>query len=112
MDLRCKFWGLRRFLKVFYMITRRLRISGRVQGVGYRQALCGEAARHGLTGWVRNRIDGTVEAVVQGEPEAVEKLVQWARQGPPASWVADMRIETLQEGEAPRFTRFEHRPTT
>ena len=48
------------------MITRRLRIRGRVQGVGYRDALCDEARASGVSGWVRNRLDGSVEALFQG----------------------------------------------
>ena len=68
-------------------LTRHLRIHGRVQGVGYRDALCREALRRGLAGWVRNRRDGTVEAVLQGESSAVEEVTGWARRGPPAARV-------------------------
>lgn len=63
-------------------ICRNLRMHGRVQGVGYRWALCAEAQRLGLRGWVRNRRDGTVEALVAGPLEAVEALVVWAERGP------------------------------
>lgn len=75
------------------MFTRQLRIMGQVQGVGFRYALHREADRLGVTGWVRNRSDGSVEAVVQGAPGAVEALTAWARRGPPAARVMDLRIE-------------------
>ncbi len=63
-------------------ICRHLRISGRVQGVGYRWSLCTEATRLGLSGWVRNRRDGSVEALVCGPLEAVDALLLWAQRGP------------------------------
>jgi acylphosphatase len=100
---------LQRFLKVFYMITRKLRITGRVQGVGFRDALCGEAQARGLAGWVRNRTDGSVEALVQGPPERVAELIAWARRGPPASRVDEVQV-AASEGEAAQV-RFERRPT-
>ncbi len=62
--------------------TRRVVVRGRVQGVGYRAALVEEARRLDLTGWVRNRPDGTVEALATGPAEAVEALVAWAHRGP------------------------------
>ncbi|OGA47952.1 MAG: acylphosphatase, partial [Betaproteobacteria bacterium RIFCSPLOWO2_12_FULL_63_13] len=62
-------------------VTRHLRIEGRVQGVGFRFYLQRRARELGVTGWVRNRPDGTVEAVVQGTPEAVETMIAWARRG-------------------------------
>lgn len=68
-------------------ITLCLRIHGRVQGVGYRNALRREALRRGLRGWVRNRLDGTVEALLQGDGGAVEAVAAWARRGPPAASV-------------------------
>ncbi len=61
-----------------------------MHGVGYRDAMRMEALRHGVTGWVRNRRDGSVEAVVQGEAQAVEAIVAWARRGPPAARVAQV----------------------
>jgi acylphosphatase len=60
----------------------RLRITGRVQGVGYRFWLNREARRHGLTGWVRNRSDGSVEALLKGEDAAVEAVIAACRRGP------------------------------
>ncbi|HJY77718.1 MAG TPA: acylphosphatase [Burkholderiales bacterium] len=91
------------------MITRKLRITGRVQGVGFRDALCGEAQARGLAGWVRNRTDGSVEALVQGPPERVAELIAWARRGPPASRVDEVQV-VASDGE-PAHVRFERRPT-
>ena len=76
--------------------TLHLRISGRVQGVGFRDALCREAQLIGINGWVRNRRDGTVEAVVQGSPAALEKMLAWARRGPPAARVSDVSAAAAQ----------------
>jgi len=73
------------------MGTRQIRVSGRVQGVGFRYALRDEARRLGLCGWVRNCADGTVEALLQGDAEAVAALVAWARRGPPLARVDDVR---------------------
>lgn len=91
------------------MITRKLRITGRVQGVGFRDALCGEAQARGLAGWVRNRTDGSVEALVQGTPERVAELIAWARRGPPASRVDEVQV-AANDGEPPHV-RFERRPS-
>lgn len=91
------------------MITRSLRIFGTVQGVGYRDALRFEAQRRGLTGWVRNRIDGSVEALIQGAPEALDALIAWAWRGPPTAHVVDVRIEVPDD--TARYSAFERRPT-
>lgn len=89
-------------------VTRHLVIFGRVQGVFYREAMRIEAERLGVCGWVRNRRDATVEAVVQGPAPAVEALIAWARRGPP-----DARVTDVEVGEATgEFTVFEKRPTT
>ena len=91
------------------MVAKRLRIHGRVQGVGYREALCGEAERRGVAGWVRNRTDGSVEALVQGEDARVAELIAWARRGPPASRVDEIHIEPVDFEGA--HAAFERRPT-
>jgi acylphosphatase len=77
--------------------------------VGFRYAMQSEAARRGLNGWVRNRRDGTVEAVVQGDAAAVEALVDWARRGPPGARVDAVSSEPASR-EAPQ-AGFELRPT-
>jgi acylphosphatase len=92
-------------------ITRRLRIEGRVQGVGYRAALAAEAESCGISGWVRNRRDGSVEAVVQGNPAAIEKILAWARRGPPAARAVKVDVQPAQ-GEFDRpYDGFEQLPT-
>lgn len=91
------------------VVTRQIRVSGRVQGVGYRAGLLAQARALGLKGWVRNRTDGSVEAFVQGQPEAVDAIVAWAQHGPPMARVSEVRISpATEEGLAPRF---EVRPT-
>lgn len=75
------------------MTTLHLKIIGRVQGVGFRIYMQREAMRHGVNGWVRNRRDGSVEAMVQGPSAAVDALVEWARHGPPSAHVTDVRLE-------------------
>jgi acylphosphatase len=91
------------------MLTRRLQISGRVQGVGFRYAMQQQAARCGVRGWVRNRRDGSVEALLAGDDEAVEALTAWARHGPPGAMVTDLRA--VPAGEELPPARFELRPT-
>jgi len=84
-----------------------LRIRGRVQGVNYRFAMGEEARRLGVRGWVRNRLDGSVEAAIDGDPDAVEALIAWARRGPPAAYVDEVLVEDCDEMCGP----FERRPT-
>jgi acylphosphatase len=89
------------------MITRHLRIRGYVQGVGFRHYMTREARRRSVAGWVRNRSDGSVEAIVQGAPDAVDELVEWAQRGPPSARVIDVQVSEAS-GE---FSGFEQRPT-
>lgn len=90
------------------MSCRRVIVSGRVQGVYFRDTCRSTAALHGVRGWVRNLPDGTVEALFEGKPEAVDRMVDWAHDGSPAARVHDVRVveETPQE-----LTGFEVRPT-
>ena len=68
-------------------MRRRVVVHGSVQGVFFRDSLRRLAERHGVSGWARNTSEGTVEAVFEGEPEAVERLVSFARTGPPDAHV-------------------------
>jgi acylphosphatase len=92
------------------MPTIQLRIEGTVQGVGYRHALQREAERLGLSGWVRNRRDGSVESVAQGATEALQALEAWARRGPPAARVTRVTA-SLPDAEPGNYQRFEIRRT-
>lgn len=70
-------------------------VSGLVQGVWYRKSTQEEAARLGLAGWVRNLLDGRVEFVAEGSPAEVERLLHWARRGPPGARVDALEVEEL-----------------
>jgi len=85
------------------MNAKRLVISGRVQAVGYRQWMLAEAHRLGVSGWVRNRADGTVEAVVAGETASVEELVRACRRGPRHAQVDRIEEEFVSPPEQPGF---------
>lgn len=86
----------------------RLRITGRVQGVWYRGATQAEARKLGVDGWVRNLPDGSVEALVEGEPGAVRALVAWCRQGPSGARVTGVQEATEPAGDD--LAGFEIRP--
>ncbi len=81
-------------------ITRHLVVHGRVQGVGFRNYLEYQARRHGVGGWVRNRSDGSVEAVAQGTVAAVEAFIECARRGPRASAVTGVTVSTGEGSHA------------
>lgn len=68
-------------------------ISGRVQAVWFRSSTCGEARRLGVAGWVRNRPDGNVEALIEGPRRAVMELVAWCHRGPAAARVDSVDVE-------------------
>jgi Acylphosphatases len=89
--------------------VRLVRIRGLVQGVGYRYACVQQARALGLTGWVRNRRDGSVEALLQGTQLQVERMCQWMRTGVPGA-----RVDAIEMGVAPpaeALHGFEQRPT-
>jgi len=79
-----------------------LKIIGQVQGIGFRYAMNHEARKLGITGWVRNCQDGSVEATVSGSREAVEIIISWAHHGPPAASVKHVEISDAS-GEFDRF---------
>ena len=87
-------------------VRRRLIVHGRVHGVGFRVFVARAAQARGVTGWVRNRPDGTVEVVLEGQPEPVESVVELCREGPRAADVTS--VETTDE-QPEGLRRFEVR---
>ena len=90
--------------------TRLVRVHGRVQGVGYRYACVQQARALGVTGWVRNRMDDSVEAMLQGTPQQLERMCSWMRDEMPAALVERMDVSEVP-APFPRFDRFEQQPT-
>lgn len=74
-------------------VRRHVTISGEVQGVSFREAARRRATEAGVSGWIANRSDGRVEAVLEGPPEAVEELVEFCREGPTAASVESVDVE-------------------
>jgi len=90
--------------------TRLVRVHGRVQGIGYRHACVQQARALGITGWVRNRMDDSVEALLQGPAAQVARMCDWMRDDMPAALVEKMDVSEVPP-PFPRFDRFEQRPT-
>ena len=90
-------------------VTRHLRITGRVQGVGYRWSMAQQAQALDITGWVRNRRDGSVEALACGPADAVQALIDWARRGPVMARVEGVTVTEVAMGET--MAGFEQRGT-
>lgn len=86
-------------------VRRHVVVHGRVQGVFFRAATRDEALIRGVSGWVRNRPDGTVEAVFQGEPQAVAECVAFCRRGPRHARVDRVDVQEETEGEGLRSFR-------
>ncbi len=86
------------------MRSARLRITGRVQGVGYRAWMMQVAGRFGLRGWVRNRSDGGVEALVIGEEDAVARIIEACREGPFGARVSDVGTSDADDDASVGFT--------
>jgi acylphosphatase len=74
-------------------MAKHLLITGLVQGVGYRASFARQAGNLGLRGWVRNLSDGSVEAEVDGDAAAIEAIITWSHQGPPAARVDNVIVE-------------------
>jgi len=91
------------------MEVRHLVITGRVQGVAYRASMARQADALGVNGWVRNRSDGCVEAMVAGTPEQLANIMNWARRGPPGAQVEHVAVELGGAHLATEFSRFELR---
>jgi acylphosphatase len=85
--------------------TVRVRIRGKVQGVGFRFSTVRRAHMIGVTGWVQNMNDGSVEAMVQGTPEQVDQMLEWLGKGPPAARVTD--VSSTREFSEKRFGSFQ-----
>lgn len=86
--------------------ARQVRVHGRVQGVFYRDSCRSEARTRGVAGWVSNEADGSVAAYFEGEPAAVQAMVDWCRSGPPSARVSGVEVtEVAAEG----LDRFEVR---
>lgn len=85
------------------MIRRRVTVSGDVQGVFFRDSCRGEARAAAVAGWVRNTETGQVEAVFEGEPDAVERLVAWCRHGPPRARVVRVDVDEEEPTGAQGF---------
>jgi acylphosphatase len=79
------------------VVRKRVTVHGEVQGVFFRDSTRKEAESRGVRGWVRNRSDGTVEAVFEGSPDAVEAMIEWCRSGPSRADVEDMDV-SLEPG--------------
>lgn len=80
------------------VVAHRVVVDGRVQGVGYRQACADVARRQKVAGWVRNRRDGRVEALFEGPADAVARMVDWCRSGPPLARVTDVSVTETPPG--------------
>ena len=85
-------------------VSRRFVISGKVQGVGFRWFTQDAASREGVTGWVRNLPDGRVEALLEGESEAVTRVERALRSGPPSARVEDVSVDVEEPGGYRSFT--------
>jgi acylphosphatase len=86
------------------MVRRHLWVRGRVQGVWYRGSCAEQARALGISGWARNLPDGRVEIVAEGDPEALDKLVEWCRQGPPAARVTAVEVHAEEPEGLGGFT--------
>ncbi len=92
------------------LVTLLVRVRGRVQGIGYRDACVRRARALGVTGWVRNRMDASVETMLQGSPTQLAQMCAWLDEGMPAALVEGMEIVEVP-APFPRFDRFEQLPT-
>jgi acylphosphatase len=90
--------------------TRLVRVRGQVQGIGYREACVRRAKEMGVTGWVRNQMDGSVEVLVQGSPKQLVDMCSWLREGMPAALVDEFEVTVLPPPFA-RFDAFDRLPT-
>jgi acylphosphatase len=90
------------------VIRKRVVVAGDVQGVYFRDTCKRVADAHGVSGWVRNLVDGRVEAVFEGPPDAVARLVEWSHHGPPTAVVEAVDV---RDEEPEKLAGFEIRPS-
>jgi acylphosphatase len=90
--------------------TRLVQVLGQVQGVGYREACVRRARELGVTGWVRKRMDGSVETMLQGSPEQLADICAWLSEGMSAALVDELKVTEVPPPFA-RFDSFERVPT-
>ena len=83
--------------------TRLVQVRGHVQGIGYRDACVRRATALGVTGWVRNRMDGSVEAMLQGSSEQLAEMCAWLSEGMSAAFVEELKVTEMQ----PPFSRYD-----
>ena len=95
---------MKKLVQTRHIETVSVRITGRVQGVGFRAATVRQAHSMGITGWVRNNEDNSVEALLQGPHDQVDRMLSWLLSGPPAARVAEVQsTEVLTERHFDRF---------
>ncbi len=90
--------------------TRLVQVRGQVQGIGYREACVRKAQAMGVTGWVRNRMNGSVEVMLQGSPEQLANMCAWLSEGMSAALVDELEVTEVEPPFA-RFDYFERLPT-
>jgi acylphosphatase len=84
-------------------LAKHVRVTGRVQGVFYRAWAQGQARELGVSGWIRNCADGSVEALVEGDPNTLDLLIEKLRKGPPGAMVSELSVEPAETNGAEGF---------
>lgn len=90
------------------LFTKHIVLSGRVQGVSFRESTLAQATRLGLAGWVRNRLNGSVEVMIEGNLSSLQDFLRWAEAGPALAKVEQMEV---RDCEQQYFSGFEIKPT-
>lgn len=98
-------WNMKKLSLKDDVETLIVRVTGKVQGVGFRFSAVRQAHAHGVVGWVRNLEDGTVEALLQGPHDEIDKLLSWMHVGPPSAHVSEVQVTEVHDDR--RYDRFE-----
>ena len=96
---------MKKLASTTHVETLKVNVTGKVQGVGFRMSTVRQAHSLGVTGWVRNLDDGSVEALLQGPHDRIDKLLSWLHVGPPAARVGLVSMDEIQDDR--RYDRFE-----